>query len=56
MVYLSLVCRCPGPGDCEDGSGLGRVKGCRKCCWPDYTGQTCAPHRSDRCRSEQTWR
>jgi hypothetical protein len=40
MVYLSLVCRCPGQGECEDSSGLGRAKGCRRCCWLGYTGQT----------------
>jgi hypothetical protein len=38
MVYLSLMCRCPGK--CENSSGLGRVKGCRRCYWRSETGQT----------------
>jgi hypothetical protein len=54
MVHLSLVCRCPGQDYCKDGSGLGRPKGCRWCCWPSYTGQIGALHRLDRCRSGQT--
>jgi outer membrane biosynthesis protein TonB len=34
----------------EDSSGLGRAKGCWRCCKPGYTGQTGEGHRSDRCR------
>jgi hypothetical protein len=41
-------------GECEESSSFGTVKGCRRCCWPGYTGQTDAPHWSDQCRSRQT--
>jgi hypothetical protein len=37
-------------GECEDSSDLGRAKGCWRCCWQGYTGQTGEGHRSDRCR------
>jgi hypothetical protein len=53
MVYLSLVCRCQGQGECEDSSGLGREIGCWRCCCPAYTSQTGEGHRSDRCRPGQ---
>jgi hypothetical protein len=53
MVYLSLVCRCQGRGECEDSSDLGRAEDCWWCCWPGYTGQTGERHQSDRCRPGQ---
>jgi hypothetical protein len=40
MVQLSLVCRCPGQGECEDNSGLGRAEGSRWCYWLSATGHT----------------
>jgi hypothetical protein len=42
-----------GKGECEDISGLGRAKGCWRCCWPSYTGQIGEGHQSDRCRPGQ---